>query len=288
MSICDIPYWGKIFQTTPSLSHLPKVRTVVFEKNSDPNYVHTGKERKGLRYCFFQYTLSGCGEFHARGKTYKISPGKGFLCDSHDPAYQYNQLRNANEPWVFFYIQMLGESTHLMVNNIVSNFGYIYDLDLNHRLVQKYIEYSKSDFDGVLTAAQSSRGVNELIESLLESKQSGADEVANDSIVTEALSILSSITDENWNASLLADKLNISREHLSRLFNQHLGQTPYQYIREFRINRACYSLKNSNKNIKEVAYEHGFSSAESFSKSFKQVMKISPVEYKNSVSWFNK
>jgi AraC-like DNA-binding protein len=280
MSINDLKIKLVDFQTNPHLAHMPKMRTLVCESNSDANYSHNGKNRKGLRYCFFQYTISGVGEFHARGKTWELPAGTGFICDSHDPAYTYCMPENSKEAWEFLYIQMTGETTHLMVNDIVSAYGYVYQLKNIDPVMQKYFKWIQEGFDGVLTAGQSANEVNHLLASLIESTEEVEDVKHNSSIIQKALSLLSSQADNPWNATLLADGLNISREHLSRLFNKHLGKSPYKYILEFKIRRSCFSLKKSNDSIKEIAYYHGFKNPEVFSKSFKKVMGLSPNHYR--------
>ncbi len=268
------------FQTSPFLPHMPKMRTLVFERNDDPDYAHDGKNRKGIRYCFFQYTLAGVGEFHAGGKTWLLKPGMGFICDSHDPAYAYNMPSDSKGAWQFLYCQMIGEATHLMVNDMVSAYGYVYHLDPNTDVIQNYFKWVNKGFDGVMTAGESASEVNKLLSRLIESTQNIETVKHGSSLIQKALSLLSSRVDSQWNASLLADALNISREHLSRLFNKHLGQTPYQYILEYKIRRSCFSIKNSTLTIKEIAYCHGFKNPEVFSKSFKKVMGLSPIQYR--------
>ena len=56
--------------------------------------------------------------------------------------------------------------------------------------------------------------------------------------------------------------------------------TPIKYLNELRIRNACQMLKNSNKNITEIAYDVGYSDSNYFSRVFKKVKGVSPSEYK--------
>lgn len=78
----------------------------------------------------------------------------------------------------------------------------------------------------------------------------------------------------------LADYAGISKPYLFSLFKQYLDDSPHKYINTYRINHACSLLTGSDKAIKEVADECGFSSLISFYRLFKKQHKISPGLYR--------
>lgn len=80
--------------------------------------------------------------------------------------------------------------------------------------------------------------------------------------------------------SQLSNEINYSYVYLSKLFSKHTGISYTEYVCRFRINEACYLLKNTNHTILDIAYECGFDCLRSFNRSFKAVMGISPSEYK--------
>jgi AraC-like DNA-binding protein len=60
-----------------------------------------------------------------------------------------------------------------------------------------------------------------------------------------------------------------------------MGITPQDLLKEARIKHACQLLRQTDKNISEVAYACGFSDPKYFSRSFKQSMGVSPSDYRD-------
>lgn len=59
------------------------------------------------------------------------------------------------------------------------------------------------------------------------------------------------------------------------------GETPVEFIRSVKLNKAIALLENSDKKIAEIAYAVGFSTPNYFARAFKAKFNISPSEYIN-------
>jgi len=70
--------------------------------------------------------------------------------------------------------------------------------------------------------------------------------------------------------------------YLSRYFKERTGITFTDYVNRYRINQACYLLKNSERSILNIALECGYESPRSFNRNFLSVMKTTPSDYRNS------
>ncbi|MFO1172279.1 MAG: GlxA family transcriptional regulator [Hyphomicrobiaceae bacterium] len=68
----------------------------------------------------------------------------------------------------------------------------------------------------------------------------------------------------------------ISRRHVERLFDHHMGRSPARYYLDVRLERARQLLRHSNLPIVEVAIASGFVSASHFSKRYRERYDISP------------
>ncbi|MFJ2042775.1 helix-turn-helix domain-containing protein [Paenibacillus taichungensis] len=77
----------------------------------------------------------------------------------------------------------------------------------------------------------------------------------------------------------LAAETGLSTRHFSRLFREHTGQSPIQYLNALRMNRAKKRLLESNDSIQEIAGHIGFRDPFHFSRSFKQYTGVSPRLY---------
>jgi AraC family transcriptional regulator len=76
-----------------------------------------------------------------------------------------------------------------------------------------------------------------------------------------------------------ARHVNVSPWHFHRLFRIVVGESAAMYIRKRRFSIASMELLESNKRIIEIAVGLGFSSHESFTRSFKQVTGMTPEQY---------
>src|SRR5690606_30140234 len=89
------------------------------------------------------------------------------------------------------------------------------------------------------------------------------------------------IADESFTVESLTDILNISRSSLQRKLKSISGQTPGDYLRTYRLKKACSLLLESDSRINEVAFRVGFNSASYFTKAFYRYYKMSPKEFIN-------
>ncbi|WP_379147002.1 helix-turn-helix domain-containing protein [Paenibacillus sp. sgz500992] len=74
----------------------------------------------------------------------------------------------------------------------------------------------------------------------------------------------------------------VSLMQLYREFYCVSGHSIKDYIRKRRISNACAQIKNSGLSITGIALGNGFDSLPSFSKVFKKIVGLTPMEYKRS------
>ena len=73
----------------------------------------------------------------------------------------------------------------------------------------------------------------------------------------------------------IAEALHVDTRYLSRLFSKYVDMSPYQYLTQFRIDRAISELK-SGRSVAETAYLCGFQTENAFRIAFKKLMGCSP------------
>lgn len=86
---------------------------------------------------------------------------------------------------------------------------------------------------------------------------------------------------ENLTVAQLADRINQNQDYFSKQFLIHTGQRPLNYIHEKKIERAQYLIATTNNTFLEIALNTGFSNLPHFSKIFKQIVNLTPGEYRN-------
>lgn len=78
----------------------------------------------------------------------------------------------------------------------------------------------------------------------------------------------------------LANAAGYSPFHASRLFKEHTGRTPFDYIRALRLSKAALLLRDSNQPVITVALDFVFSSHEGFTRAFSRHFGLPPREYR--------
>ncbi|PCI33652.1 MAG: hypothetical protein COB60_07400 [Flavobacteriaceae bacterium] len=79
----------------------------------------------------------------------------------------------------------------------------------------------------------------------------------------------------------LAEVAFMTTNSFCRYFKNRTGKTAFEFLREFRVNKACQMLINGEKSISAICYDSGFNSFSSFNRIFKNLKNISASEYKN-------
>lgn len=67
---------------------------------------------------------------------------------------------------------------------------------------------------------------------------------------------------------------------LCRKFKEETGETLFRYLTHLRIEAACKILRNSKHSISETAYLCGFNTVTHFNRKFKEIMSMSPKEFR--------
>ena len=81
-----------------------------------------------------------------------------------------------------------------------------------------------------------------------------------------------------WTVDSLASAAGMSRSAFALRFKELLGQTPLEYVTEWRMQKAIQLLQQPDKKLLEVAQLVGYNSDAAFSKAFKRVVGIPPRE----------
>ena len=100
--------------------------------------------------------------------------------------------------------------------------------------------------------------------------------------LSQVLDYIDTYLERNIKLADLAQLLDMSSFHFSRLFKQSIGITPHQYLSQQRVERAKELLNKTDRSIVDIALECGFSSHSHLSKKFRQFTGMTPKAYRSS------
>jgi AraC-like DNA-binding protein len=75
--------------------------------------------------------------------------------------------------------------------------------------------------------------------------------------------------------------IGVHPNYLCRKFRAEIGLSFHEYMVRYRVQKAMLLLVETEKSVKQVGYEVGFSCPEAFSKAFKRRVGCSPGKYRN-------
>ena len=97
-----------------------------------------------------------------------------------------------------------------------------------------------------------------------------------------ALTSIHNNVNSPWTVESLAGAAGMSRSAFAERFKGLLGQTPLEYVTEWRMQKAVQLLQQRDKKLVDVAQSIGYESDAAFSKAFKRVVGLTPGEYRRN------
>ena len=79
----------------------------------------------------------------------------------------------------------------------------------------------------------------------------------------------------------LAEVASVSEAHFIRTFKATFGETPHRYLQRRRVERAMFMLRESDRSVTDICMEVGFSSLGTFSRTFRDIVHVTPSEYRS-------
>ena len=93
-------------------------------------------------------------------------------------------------------------------------------------------------------------------------------------------------TIENYHKSIyledIANVANMTKNAFCKYFKRRTNKTYVSFLNELRIENACKLLKSKDEfSISEIAYKVGFQNISNFNRKFKELKKVTPLNYRN-------
>jgi AraC family L-rhamnose operon regulatory protein RhaS len=86
---------------------------------------------------------------------------------------------------------------------------------------------------------------------------------------------------EPWTLGSMATVCRLKRTQFENLTKELTGDTPLRLLNRFRIRQSQLPLRGSHKTITEIAFDAGFSSSQYFSRIFRNLVGLTPSQYRH-------
>lgn len=86
------------------------------------------------------------------------------------------------------------------------------------------------------------------------------------------------------NMAYVANYVSLNYSYFSQVFSKYTGKYFPDYIKEVRIEKAKELLKDTDAKVIDISKKVGFQNSKHFMKSFKEIVGITPTEYRNKAN----
>lgn len=230
------------------------------------------------------YIVRGKGSYTVNNTVYELKEGDIFLVK---PNQLITYSADKDDPWEYYWVGFNGACA----NKLVLHLPFRDDMPIHHC---KNAELVKQGLLNIFL----SRGPEPRNETLMvgylylfiATLMQEASELAPRNANSSSQYVINAIKYIQFNYSHdisiddIAKSVGVSRSHLYRVFMSNVGQSPIDYLTNYRISEACSLLKNSQLSIAEVAVSVGFFDQFYFSRVFKKNVGVPPSKYLLSIS----
>jgi len=226
----------------------------------------------------FILTLEGSGLFYFAGNKIEIEPGTLLIIPPNIP----HNYKKKGDIWVTHWIAFNGNNIGELFEKVLPKSIVDINIKLNDKLFLQFEEVNNLTFTNYKkNALKISSIIYGMIADIVY-KIDNKDKSNNSSPIN--LDRVISYINKNYYRDISLDELamveGISSQYLCRLFKVEMGIRPFEYLKQFRINRAkTLILENPDKKIEEISKEVGFNNPSYFGVIFKQLEGKTPKEY---------
>lgn len=124
--------------------------------------------------------------------------------------------------------------------------------------------------------------MTEIIEFFLQTTQTeAADSICK--AIRQAVAYVEEHYYENLSLSVLAKQFHVESSYFSRMFRKETGDNLMLFICKKRMEKAVEYMRESERNLTEIAFMVGYDDYTYFNKVFRKMTGVSPREYRNSI-----
>ena len=277
---------SEMFQATPS----KLAKSVLFYPHRCGHFICNRDylvQRKNYNNYLIIFVEKGRMEIENVGKTYVANQGDIALINCHFP-HTYSALENAT---VFSFLHFNGSNIDKFYEQILARHQAVFPLHPDSlipgkiRQLLELLRQNESTGGGLMAENQLACSIHDILCGMLFANNESGDYLnsSGNSLVTQAIQYIRSHYAEPIDVRGIADWLNISQFHFTRLFKQEVGCPPHEYLTLFRIQRSKELLQGTNLSIAEIAAAVGYEYSTSFTAVFQRRVGSSPKDFRNSL-----
>ena len=227
--------------------------------------------------------ISGRGRYTVGDTAYELEAGQGFLIE---PEVQTFYQADEKEPWSYLWIGFDGSRAKEYLADIglgggqrVFRCSHIAELKVMLINILKRNTYS---VENEFLRESFLYSFFAILSGGMKVETTARDGHSENFYMQKALEFIQNNYHYGIHVSDIADYVGLTRGYLHTLFTKELGQSPQDYLINFRITRAAELLSVTELSVEGVALSCGYSDPLVFSKLFKKKVGKTPTAYRRA------
>lgn len=262
--------------------------------NFDLNVDHYGAEVCEGNYSFgptlrdnfvLHFIVDGKGKFTIDGQTTELGVGDMFILPKGKVTFYQ---ADSKHPWTYLWVGFSGSKAENILSKTQLLEQYFCHSTLKSKVLDQIVkltQFRDQKLDDV-TELQLIAELYKLLAYLIEespSKAASDGSILIQNYIRQTKKIIHSQYGTSLKVGEIADKLNLNRSYLYKIFKEETGYAIKDYIVQVRMEKSADLLTNTTFHISEVANAVGFTDGLTFSKAFKKYFNQSPSNYRKAL-----
>ncbi len=267
-----------VYVSTGKYASLDRIESAGWHKVNQKYHI---QRPQGADDPLILFTVAGRGRIRVKETAFEAGPGEVAFLPA-KVACEYGPCGGAL--WEFYWIHFSGRHALDVFGDLMRAAGPCaqFPVQATRPLLERCITTRFTARGGELLASMLLDRIlsDLLLEFCSKEKEPG--------IVDELLVYLGADSTVEVSMDELEKRFHYSKEHMIRAFHRQMGTTPHQYWREIKFAQAKQLLALTDRTLEEIARLSGYSSAECFSKQFRQRYGVTPNRYRKNNENFKK
>lgn len=266
----------KIFDTCIPSNRFSSVDHVTHIGWHDVNEKYIIDRPQGGDQHLLLLTLSGEGRVKIGHTQYPLKAGTVAVIPK-ALSNRYSGIRGKN--WEFYWLHYVGSHADACTADIVQNGRYVFGVGQTELSLffGPFLKAAEKGPERELTEAEALDRILHHLRKQAFLQQYDHRQLA---LVDQIILFLEQNQGAEFSLDRLVAEYHYSKEHIIRLFKSATGMTPYRYWQGLRFKQASIELESGAGSIGQIALKFGYRSVSSFSKQFKEIVGVSPKEYR--------
>lgn len=243
-------------------------------------------ERVDGNYYTIVITVSGQGKLHYKNDDFTVNKKHAFMLDTRF----YHRIETDGDDWEFYYFDVNGpamENYCMLCEELGTAVGIPEKQSELILLVEKCVKLIKEKKH--YRDIQLSMAVTEIITKLLMSNIKNTELSASEKyqMIKDAIEYINEHYSQDIGVDEISSHASLSKYYFIKLFRNHTGLTPYEYLLNKRIAEAKVLLRETDMPMDKIAVKTGFSEATAFSRCFRRVTGLTPIAFRKTSMDYN-